>query len=337
MKEITIIGGGLAGLSLGIALRRSGVPVRVREAGSYPRHRVCGEFINGVTLATLQRLGIDGVFAGVRRHRTTRWFLGETPLYATTLEEPALGLSRYRLDEALARLLVESGGVLETGCRVPRGAAEGQVWAAGRKPERESDWLGLKVHLTGVEMTADLEMHLGRRGYLGLAPVEDGRVNACGLFHRQEVRGRGVELLWEYLARNGLEGLRERLRCGRVEEKSFTGVSAFHLGTQEAEEDLCVLGDAESMIPPFTGNGMSMAFEAAELACGPLRRYASGGGDWPGAVAAIREGLRERFRTRLFTARLLHPLLFSEFGRMMLAASARSGVLPFRPLARMLK
>ena len=32
MKEVTIAGGGLAGLSLGIALRGAGVPVTLHEA-----------------------------------------------------------------------------------------------------------------------------------------------------------------------------------------------------------------------------------------------------------------------------------------------------------------
>jgi 2-polyprenyl-6-methoxyphenol hydroxylase-like FAD-dependent oxidoreductase len=44
-KPITIVGGGLAGLTLGIGLRRRGVPTTLWEAGHYPRHRVCGEFI----------------------------------------------------------------------------------------------------------------------------------------------------------------------------------------------------------------------------------------------------------------------------------------------------
>ena len=57
-QAITIVGGGLAGLTLGIGLRRKGIPVAIREAGHYPRHRVCGEFISGRGLQTLDRLGL---------------------------------------------------------------------------------------------------------------------------------------------------------------------------------------------------------------------------------------------------------------------------------------
>ena len=46
-RTITIVGGGLAGLTLGIGLRQRGIPAEIFEAGTYPRHRVCGEFISG--------------------------------------------------------------------------------------------------------------------------------------------------------------------------------------------------------------------------------------------------------------------------------------------------
>jgi 2-polyprenyl-6-methoxyphenol hydroxylase-like FAD-dependent oxidoreductase len=61
-KEITIAGGGLAGLALACALRRHDVPVTVLEAGNYPRHRVCGEFISGVSEETLATLAIADLF-----------------------------------------------------------------------------------------------------------------------------------------------------------------------------------------------------------------------------------------------------------------------------------
>ena len=49
MRKIEIIGGGLSGLSLGLSLLRRGVAVRIIESGSYPRHKVCGEFVCGVS------------------------------------------------------------------------------------------------------------------------------------------------------------------------------------------------------------------------------------------------------------------------------------------------
>ena len=54
---ISIAGGGLAGLSLGIALQSRGVSVTLHEASTYPRHRVCGEFISGVGGGNARRAG----------------------------------------------------------------------------------------------------------------------------------------------------------------------------------------------------------------------------------------------------------------------------------------
>src|SRR5204862_7913249 len=56
LKPINIIGGGLAGLTLGIGLRRREIPVTLWETGAYPRHRVCGEFISGQGQEVLARL-----------------------------------------------------------------------------------------------------------------------------------------------------------------------------------------------------------------------------------------------------------------------------------------
>ena len=49
LLPVQIIGGGLAGLTLGLGLRQRDVPVTIHEAGNYPRHRVCGEFSNGIS------------------------------------------------------------------------------------------------------------------------------------------------------------------------------------------------------------------------------------------------------------------------------------------------
>lgn len=336
MKPITIIGGGLAGLSLGIGLRHLNVPVTVMEAGTYPRHRVCGEFILGVSNQTLQNLGIHPVFTRARHHQTLQWFSEDRPLYRTKLQQPALGFSRYTLDQLLVELLQSRGATLRTGCRHTRKAVEGQVWATGRIPVSGGRWIGLKAHLSGVDLGADLEMHLGTSGYVGMAGVEEGKVNICGLFKRRKMRAKGSNLLSEYLKINGLHSLVDRMGKGALDESSFLGVSGFEPGPQPIESDVCAIGDASSMIPPFTGNGMSMAFEAAEMAAGVLESYARGHLPWKKAVQTIRELQNKRFRYRLLTAGILHRFLLSDSGRSLLGTLARLNLLPFHFFERRL-
>ena len=76
-KPILIVGGGLAGLTLGIALRREGVEVTLLEAGHYPRHRVCGEFLSGRGPSILKELGLEKKLAEAssREATTARFFL----------------------------------------------------------------------------------------------------------------------------------------------------------------------------------------------------------------------------------------------------------------------
>lgn len=337
MKGIEIVGGGLAGLSLGIALRKRGVPVLVREAGSYPRHRVCGEFINGVTAETLGNLGIAGLFKKALRHEATRWWMGDRCILEAKLTRPALGMSRWEMDELLRREFERLGGNLSVHDRAKVGAREGLVWTAGRHLEKSSELLGLKAHFTGIELDGFLEMHIGEGVYVGLTPVsEDGsKVNVCGLF-KKGPRVKGMNPLVDALQRGGLGRLAECLKEAEMDGGSLTGISGFQLGRQGGESAMLTLGDSERMIPPFTGNGMSMAFESAECALEPLLRYAERGQQWEEARSEVCDLLEKRFRSRVNLALGLHRCLTWPLGRMALTAAAVSGVLPFAWLHRKL-
>jgi flavin-dependent dehydrogenase len=332
MREITIAGGGLAGLSLACALRLRGVPVTVLEAGHYPRHRVCGEFISGVTPETLDFLGIRELFDDVRKHTSVCWFENGRVMHRDALPDPALGISRFELDEQLRIRLESLGGIIKTNTRARPVPAEGYVWAAGRRP-RTGPWIGLKAHLRGLPMTADLEMHTGRNGYAGLAGVEDSWVNVCGLFRLdRQLDATGADLLPAYLEAGGNRELAARLRQAEWREGSFSAVAGFELGRQEVVPGLLCLGDAESMIPPFTGNGMSMAFQAAECVCAPLVSWAHGDHAWLATANECRSLLVHRFRRRLAAAQLLHRVLFESSGRSLLHILSSSRMLPFKTM-----
>ena len=127
LRPIRIIGGGLAGLALGAAMRRFGVPVTVFEAGNYPRHRVCGEFLSGVGDDELAELGIGDVAEGAPRHEETLWFARDRRILEQRLPEPALAISRHVLDAALARSFHAAGGELRCLERVSA-PASGEGW-----------------------------------------------------------------------------------------------------------------------------------------------------------------------------------------------------------------
>jgi len=334
--EITIAGGGLAGLSLAIGLRMRGVDVTVREAGRYPRHRVCGEFISGVKPSTLEALGIADLLADARRHRSFVWRDGNGAIAVGELPESAWGVSRYRLDALMAARLEQLGGRLLVGQRALPEQAQGAVWTAGRKPSH-GPWIGLKAHFR-IEGIRDLEMHCGNSGYAGIASVEDGWTNVCGLFRADHsLVGKGAELMRHYLRAAGLPELAERLHRAEYRSGSFCAVAGFSMGRQPRMPGITAIGDAAVMIPPFTGNGMSMAFQSAECALDPLWHWSTGRMSWEEASNAMRRACDARFRRRMLVAQALHYCLFPPSMRDALRALWRFHMLPMGPLIRLIR
>jgi menaquinone-9 beta-reductase len=336
-REITIAGGGLAGLSLASALRLYEVPVTVLEAGDYPRHRVCGEFISGVSNETLDALGIRHLFETAIEHRSICWFDRGELIHRDHLKEPALGISRYQLDERLVRHAESLEAIVRARTRATPDPREGHVWATGKRA-RHGDWIGLKAHVRNLPKSADLEMHAGTNGYTGLAGVEDGWTNVCGLFHiDRSLRGDGPSILPAYIEAGGNSGLAAALRDAEWRDGSFSAVAGFKLGRQAPLPGQLALGDAESLIPPFTGNGMSMAFQAAACAIDPLVSWSQDRLPWQDAAAMIRTALRRKFRKRLAIAGLLHPILLENPGRSALRTLSTARLLPFHPMLAMLR
>ncbi|HLZ53411.1 MAG TPA: FAD-dependent monooxygenase [Verrucomicrobiae bacterium] len=322
-KSITIVGGGLAGLTLGIGLRRRGVPVTVWEAGHYPRHRVCGEFISGHGQETLARLGLRGLLerAGAVNAGTAAFFSTAQSTPPRSLPAHAICLSRFTMDHALAVEFKKLGGELqEDQRRRDEDFGEGIVRATGRRAqtmENGSRWFGLKVHARNVPLTADLEMHVSPRGYVGLCRVDGGAVNVCGLFRRRAGEDRTPQNWGEWLRGQTGSPLNRRLAAAKFDESSFCAVAGISLRPHRAAARAeCCVGDAITMIPPVTGNGMSMAFESAGMAVEPLAAWSHGEISWTQTRQALAGQCDAAFARRLAWAKWLQ--------RMMLAPSLQN-------------
>ena len=314
-KSITIIGGGLAGLTLGIGLRGRDVPVTIHETGHYPRHRVCGEFISGDGQATLARLGLRELLdqAGAVNAQTAAFFSATKATAPRPLPSAAVCISRFTLDAALAKRFCTLRGKLIEGSRFAGNFEEGVIRATGRRAQADvngSRWFGLKIHARNVGLVADLEMHLSPHGYVGLCKINDGEVNICGLFRKQDGENSestsGRELL------RGLPDstLQQRLAAAVFDESSFCAIAGLSLQPQQAaaHAEICV-GDTITMIPPVTGNGMSMAFESAELAMAPLAAWSRGELSWNEARQKIARECDAVFARRLTWAKWLQRII----------------------------
>ena len=316
LRSITIAGGGLAGLTLGIALRQRSVPVTIWEAGHYPRHRVCGEFICGRGRSTLAALGLNETLCreDAREATTASFFAHGSASPVQPLPEPALCVSRFTLDATLANQFRSLGGELCEGNRwqdpLP---CEGVVQATGRRAQAKPKgwrWFGVKAHARNIELTADLEVHLTPNGYVGLCRLAAGIVNVCGLFRRH---GDETALPERTDMLRGAAGstLRERLAPAAFLTDSICAVGGLELRPQRARDTTeCRIGDALTMIPPFTGNGMSMAFETAELAVEPLEHWSRGESSWSETRQSIASSCDKAFGRRLGWANRLHKLMF---------------------------
>lgn len=335
-RTVTIAGGGIAGLSLGIALRQRGVPVVLHEAGTYPRHRVCGEFIAGQGTPILTRLGLDHLVTESRKLTGTLWRSGAGGEFRATLPSPALGISRYRLDAALADRFRTLGGCLHTASRYTAEDAPGTVWACGRRHSQASQWIGLKCHAVGFPQDTDLELHLGHHAYAGCSPVEGGTVNICGLFRLDaSIHAPRSRLLIEYLTSAGLASLADRLSAATVDEPSCCGVSGLEFDCSDGDTHRARIGDSGQMIAPFTGNGMSLAMEDAVAAAPHIERWASGALDWQDILRMLHRA-QVPLRRRIRRARFLHPLLLDPHLQKLVLPVAKAGLLPFRPVFHLL-
>ena len=333
MRSVEVVGGGLAGLGLGIALRGRGVPVTILEAGHYPRHRVCGEFITSLDAATRETLQLDAVLSRALPARGVTWCEdGKDPI-THCLSQPALCVSRHLLDQEMASTFLRLGGALRTGVREVCDDSPGRVLACGRRPRSSSRWVGVKQHFHDLELRNDLEVHFGRRGYIGLTRIDRETVNVCGLLPRGSCDLHGS--FTAMAGQAGLVDLSERLAGAEPVAGSFCAVAGLDYN-DTAPDDSFRVGDRSALIPPFTGHGMTIALQSAATALDPLLAWARGESEWEQAKASANRRQSRRFGWRVRTARALHPILLDARARGFARALHRRRLLPVGLLYRLM-
>jgi menaquinone-9 beta-reductase len=136
------------------------------------------------------------------------------------------------------------------------------------KSKIQNRLVGFKAHLENVNLEKGrCEIYFFRGGYGGLNFVENNLANHCFLIKADLVKkyiGQTNLLVEEVIFEN--KRARETMQAAKpVMDWLAVSVDGFGLKSLTPAKNLFAVGDAAAFIDPFTGSGMLMAFESAEL------------------------------------------------------------------------
>jgi flavin-dependent dehydrogenase len=363
MDDVIIVGAGPAGSLAALIFARAGLSVRVFERARFPRDKLCGDTLNPGALRVLSRhmsidaildrgLPLDGMVLtgpggvairgcygnGVRGRSLTRRELD------LLLMQRAIAAGA-QLDEALVTQPIVDGSGNVAGVRLKgRGAdrehrarlviaadGRGSRFARGlrlaRQPRRPRRW-AIGGYFDGVDGLSPVgEMHVRRDCYVGLAPVPDGRANACLVLPEPAARRAwtdpGVMLRSAIDADAALASRFARARL--VGPPQILGPMAVDVSAPGVP-GLLLAGDAAGFIDPMTGDGLRLALAGAELAAAVALDTLTGRVTRARAVARLARERRQAFERKWRFNRSLRALVSS--GVLVSGASLAARLLP---------
>ena len=341
--DAVVAGAGIAGLVTAKRLADAGRRVLLVDAKRFPRDKVCGGCLNADAVAGLHAAGLGAALADAETTHTLRLHAGRT----VSLPVPAgLAISRHALDRGLLEHCRDAGVECREGVRVVGSRTAGDcrvVTLHGDRRETVPTRLLAAAHgLGGRPLVADaaparvaqgtrlgagtilahcpadlpdgvIQMAVGAAGYVGLAPVEHGRLDvACALDAAAVQAAGSVAAAAAAIVRRS--GLAETVSRGEpllaaLAAADWKGTPALTRTTGVLADDrYLAVGDAAGYVEPFTGEGMAWAVRGATA----LSRLADGiltCGWRPGDADRWRRLHRREVRRRQWRCRLLASLL----------------------------
>ncbi len=175
---------------------------------------------------------------------------------------------------------------------------------------QETKLIGFKTHLENVRLDEGVcEIYFFRGGYGGLSYVEDDLANFCFLVRAEVVRefSSNARQIIKNLIFQNRRAAETLARARPVRDWLAVSIDGFGEKNLHAAKNLFAVGDAGAFIDPFTGSGMLMAFESAEILANAITENS--------AVETIAARYKiehaRRFGRRLFVCSLLRRAAFA--------------------------
>jgi len=309
MYDLVVIGGGPAGCAAAITAVRAGADVLLLEAGDYPRHKVCGEFISPDACRLLRSLiGEFLPLARCPRISRARIYI-DNQVLETEIQPAALSVARFELDAALwaaaacagveTRLQttvekVEGTGPYHVRTPTERLLASSVINASGRwsklnaQPQVAScAAIGMKAHFHEVEPAQSVDLYFFPGGYCGVSPVmsagaSDGPVlNVSAMVDRRK----GASFADIFSCHRDLW---RRSRGWQPVTQTTTTYPLSFRKPDPLEGKILLAGDSAGFIDPFVGDGIALALHSGVMASQALARFWQGERTLTGAAEDYR-------------------------------------------------
>jgi len=179
--------------------------------------------------------------------------------------------------------------------------------------------VAFKAHLRNAQPASETcEIYSYRGGYGGLSQIENGLSNLCFIASAKDVRRchSDPEAVVRKIVSKNRRAAYTLAGAAVCTEWLSVSLDGFGCSNAVPFSGLLAVGDAAGFIDPFTGSGMLMAFETAELAAAailPNLLSLQQSGDFNALAKAYQASYESRFRSRLRMAGLLRRAAFVPF------------------------
>jgi flavin-dependent dehydrogenase len=327
--DLIVAGAGPAGSTAAITASDRGSRVLLLEAGPYPRHKVCGEFVSAESAELLRYLLSDRATSLLATPRINTAILhADGRSCEIRLASPGYAIPRFALDDALWRcaqsrkvecriervtevvrqqqqFLVKAGSAVHRAKMVIN--ASGRWSRLSRRVSRGQPLIGLKAHFAG-ETNDAVDLYFVEGGYCGVQAVAPGVLNVCAL-----VRQGGAKDLTAVFA--GDRKLSGRARGWRPITEVFATAPVYLGADSPVVEGVLQVGDAAGFLDPFVGDGISLALRSGVLAgrCVGEAKAEAYAGLYRRLFGTI-FGTTRRIRSLESFPSFLHPLIMRGLG-----------------------
>lgn len=303
LYDVAIVGGGLAGLATSIELSCKGYAVVLLEKETYPFHKVCGEYVSMESWNYLNSLGLDLEGLHLPRIDTLQLTAPNGTELITPLQLGGFGISRYLLDQLLAKIaitnevaLIENAKVnniefknqfeitYETGNGIRKTISANICCAAfgkrsnmdvkwkrsfiNKKESKRDNYVAVKYHVKYNQAKNVIALHQFKDGYAGISAIENEQYCFCYMTRAEQLKKNNNhinELEENLLSTNPF--LKQVIRSIKKQNGFPVTISQIRFDPKTTvEHHVLMLGDAAGTIAPLCGNGMSMALHSAKIA-----------------------------------------------------------------------